>query len=124
MTATPRAPASTNSATRSTVTPPMAMTGARTRRVTSNSRARPCGGPYRRFDDERVYDAIEALEERARARGVSAAGLALAWVSSAVSAVVGPRRPEHLEPVREASTLVLTSGEREELGSLFPRWAS
>jgi aryl-alcohol dehydrogenase-like predicted oxidoreductase len=78
-------------------------------------------GPYRRFEDDRVYDGIEGLEEHARARGVSAAGLALAWVSSAVSAVVGPRRPEHLEPVREASALALTSREREELGSLFPR---
>jgi aryl-alcohol dehydrogenase-like predicted oxidoreductase len=80
-------------------------------------------GPYRRFEDERVYNGIEALEQRARARGVSAAGLALAWVSSAVSAVVGPRRPEHLEPVREAFALALTSGERGEIGSLFPRWS-
>jgi aryl-alcohol dehydrogenase-like predicted oxidoreductase len=78
-------------------------------------------GPYRRFDDERVYAGIETLQERARARGVSVAALALAWVSSAVSAVVGPRRPDHLEPVREAAAVELTPEEREEIGSLFPR---
>ena len=80
--------------------------------------------PYRHFDDERVYAGIEALEQAASALGVSAAGLALAWVTAAAPAVVGPRRPEHLDPVREASSLDLDPAEREELGSLFPRWAS
>jgi aryl-alcohol dehydrogenase-like predicted oxidoreductase len=80
--------------------------------------------PYLRFDDDRVYDGIESLERAADARGVSAAGLALAWVTAAVSAVVGPRRPAHLEPVREASTLSLAQEERDELGSFFPRWPS
>jgi aryl-alcohol dehydrogenase-like predicted oxidoreductase len=80
--------------------------------------------PYRRFDDERVFAGIEALERTARERGVSAAGLALAWVTAAVDAVVGPRRPEHLEPAREASSLELGPRERAELGSLFPRWQS
>ena len=80
--------------------------------------------PYRRFEDKRVYAGIEALEGVARERGVSVAGLALAWVGGAVTAVVGPRRPEHLEPVREAGSLSLTPAERDELGSLFPRWPS
>ena len=80
--------------------------------------------PYGHYDDERVYTGIEALEQAARRRGVSAAGLALAWVTAVVSAVIGPRKPEHLDPVREASALALAPGEREELGSLFPRWPS
>ncbi len=36
------------------------------------------------------------------------------------SVVVGPRRPEHLEPVREALALELSPAERDEVGSLFP----
>jgi aryl-alcohol dehydrogenase-like predicted oxidoreductase len=80
--------------------------------------------PYRQYDDERVYAGIEALEQAARGRGVSGAGLALAWLTAGVSVVVGPRRPGHLEPVREAASIDLGPAEREELGSLFPRWPS
>ncbi len=80
--------------------------------------------PYRHLDDERVYSGIEALERFARGREVSTAALALAWVTASVPAVVGPRRPEHLEPVREAASVRLSPAERDELGSLFPRWPS
>ena len=79
--------------------------------------------PYRHLDDERVYRGLDALESAAAARGVSTAGLALAWVVShpnVESAVVGPRRPEHLEPVREALGLALSTDERAELGSFLP----
>jgi aryl-alcohol dehydrogenase-like predicted oxidoreductase len=48
-------------------------------------------------------------------------GLALAWaLGAADSIVVGPRRPAHLECVREALALELSRAERDELGSLFP----
>jgi aryl-alcohol dehydrogenase-like predicted oxidoreductase len=80
--------------------------------------------PYGHYDDERVYAGIEALERAARERGIGAAGLALAWVTAAVSAVVGPRAAAHLEPVWEAASIDVTPAEREELGSLFPRWPS
>ena len=79
--------------------------------------------PYRHLDDERVYVALEELVDAAASRGVSMAGLALAWLLSqpgVASIVVGPRRPEHLEPVREALGLELSDAEREEIGSLFP----
>ncbi len=75
--------------------------------------------PYLHLDDDRVYDGIEALERAAAARGVSTAGLALAWALGGTSSVVvGPRRPEHLEPAREALALSLSPEEREEVGSL------
>ena len=91
---------------------------------TSGSRMALRPEPYLHLDDERVYDAIAALEREAAARSVSSAGLALAWVlGGASSAVVGPRRPAHLDPVREALSLRLTPSEREEVGSLF-RWPS
>jgi aryl-alcohol dehydrogenase-like predicted oxidoreductase len=78
--------------------------------------------PYAAFENERTFDALEAFEAAARARGVDMATLALAWVLSypLVSAVVvGPRRPEHLEPARAALDLALSPDERDELGALF-----
>ena len=78
--------------------------------------------PYTHFEDERTFDRLEALEEAAHARGVNMAALALAWVLNhplVTAAVVGPRRPEHLEPARAALDLVLSPSERDELGALF-----
>jgi aryl-alcohol dehydrogenase-like predicted oxidoreductase len=79
-------------------------------------------GPYRHLDVPRVYDGLDALAAEAERRGVSSAGLALAWVVASPgvdSAVVGPRQPEHLEPVREAVGLRLDEAEHEALASLF-----
>jgi aryl-alcohol dehydrogenase-like predicted oxidoreductase len=78
--------------------------------------------PYEGFVDDAVFDALEALERMATARGVSMAGLALAWLLAEPrlsAAVIGPARPEHLQPVREALTQPLEASEREELSRLF-----
>jgi aryl-alcohol dehydrogenase-like predicted oxidoreductase len=76
--------------------------------------------PYRRYQEDRVYDGLEALASTAARRGVSTAGLALAWALGTVgSFVLGPRRPEQLEGAREALSLSLSPAERDELGSLF-----
>jgi aryl-alcohol dehydrogenase-like predicted oxidoreductase len=77
---------------------------------------------YRRFEDDRVFDALEAFELQALARGVSMAGLALAWLlgtEDVTAIVVGPTRAEQLEPVREALALDLSPDEREHLQGLF-----
>ncbi|HST24495.1 MAG TPA: aldo/keto reductase [Gaiellaceae bacterium] len=79
-------------------------------------------GPYAHLDSEPVYRALEALEAAAAERGVSMAGLALAWLLAhprVTSIVVGPRTAAHLEPVREAKSLRLSPAEAEEVGSLF-----
>jgi aryl-alcohol dehydrogenase-like predicted oxidoreductase len=77
--------------------------------------------PYRHLENDRVFDGLEALERAAAERGVSMGGLALTWaLATASSAVAGPRRPEHLDVVREAVGLSLSESERDELGSLFP----
>jgi 1-deoxyxylulose-5-phosphate synthase len=79
-------------------------------------------GPYLHLDVPRVYDGLESLAAEGERRGVSSAGLALAWVVASPgvdSAVVGPRRPGHLEPVREAVGLQLDEPEHEALASLF-----
>jgi hypothetical protein len=63
-----------------------------------------------------------ALERAAAEHGVSMAGMALAWLLGEprlTSVVVGPTKPAHLEPVREALGLRLGDDERAAIGSLF-----
>ena len=78
---------------------------------------------YLRYSTDEVFDALEAFEQQARERGVSSAGLALAWllcVPEVTAVVVGPTRAAHLEPVREALALELTPAEHDHLRGLFP----
>lgn len=82
---------------------------------------RPDG--YRKYENDATFDALEALEREALARGVSMAGLALAWllgVAEVTGVVVGPTTAEQLEPVREALSLELSPEEHAHLGGLFP----
>jgi aryl-alcohol dehydrogenase-like predicted oxidoreductase len=74
-------------------------------------------GPYLHLDAEHVHRGVERLAERGEP-----ATLALGWVISnpaVTAAVVGPRRPEHLEPALAARDLYLSPGERDEIASLF-----
>ena len=78
---------------------------------------------YLRYANDGIFDALESFEAQALPRGVSMAGLALAWlldVPELTAVVVGPTRAEHLEPVREALSLGLTSAEHAHLQGLFP----
>jgi aryl-alcohol dehydrogenase-like predicted oxidoreductase len=78
--------------------------------------------PYLHLDDESVYRGIDRLGEEAAGRGTSTAALALAWVLShpyVSGVVVGPRRPDHLEPALAASRIALSEDERAELASFF-----
>jgi 1-deoxyxylulose-5-phosphate synthase len=56
--------------------------------------------PYRALERDAVYDGLDALAREAAARGVSMIALAIAWVlrqPGIDSAVIGPRRSEHLD---------------------------
>ncbi len=78
--------------------------------------------PYEHFVQDGVFDALETLERMARERGVSMAGMALAWLLGEprlTSVVVGPTRPEHLEPVKEALAHPLDAETRDELSRIF-----
>jgi aryl-alcohol dehydrogenase-like predicted oxidoreductase len=78
--------------------------------------------PYRGFENDRVYDALEDFEARARDRATTPAALALAWLLTqphVTAVVIGPRRPEHLEPALAALELELSPAERDELAELF-----
>jgi aryl-alcohol dehydrogenase-like predicted oxidoreductase len=80
-------------------------------------------GPYEHLRRDEVWDGLETLETRAAEAGVDMATLALAWLLSdprVTAVVVGPRKPEHLEPAVRALELRLSAAERDELGALFP----
>jgi 1-deoxyxylulose-5-phosphate synthase len=73
-------------------------------------------GPYEHLRDDRVYDALEELERRG-----DPAMLGFAWLlaNSKVSVVLGPRRPEHLQPAFAALQHPLSVAEHHELSVLF-----
>jgi aryl-alcohol dehydrogenase-like predicted oxidoreductase len=73
-------------------------------------------GPYEHLRDDRVYEALEALERRG-----DPATLALAWLlaDDRVSVVLGPRRPAHLRPALDALASPLTQQERDALSDEF-----
>ncbi len=78
--------------------------------------------PYAHLRNESVLRAIAAFGERARVRGVTMAALAIAWVLShprTTAVILGPRRPEHLDPGEEALSIRLSEAERLDLASLF-----
>ena len=75
-------------------------------------------GPYQRFRSRSTFDGLERLGAAAAARGISMAGLALAWLLAdprVTQIVIGPGRPAHLAPVAEALACPLTTAERAEL---------
>jgi len=79
-------------------------------------------GPYTDLATDETFDALEAFEAQAAARGVAPAALATAWVLSdprVTALVVGPRSPGQLQSALEALELRLSSEERDELAELF-----
>ena len=78
--------------------------------------------PYAGYSSDRVFDALERLEAEATTRGVSMAGLALAWllaVDEVTGIVVGPGRADHLAPALEALSISLTTDQRDSLTEVF-----
>jgi aryl-alcohol dehydrogenase-like predicted oxidoreductase len=77
-------------------------------------------GPYERFVDDRVFDALDKLREEADARGVDLPTLAFAWVLARVDgAVCGPNRAEQLDPILAARELELSPDDIERIGRFF-----
>src|SRR5215510_16120208 len=76
--------------------------------------------PYRGLVTDRTFDALDRLQAMAAGRGMSVAGLALAWLLAderVTQVVIGPGRPEHLAPVGEALKHPLTPEERAAVGN-------
>jgi len=82
-------------------------------------------------DREKVYDVVDAMEEMAKARNVSVARIALAWLlhQPVVSTIViGAKRPQQLEDNLAAIDLKLDPSELEKLDTVsklapeYPGW--
>jgi aryl-alcohol dehydrogenase-like predicted oxidoreductase len=76
--------------------------------------------PYHGLVADRTFDALARLQAMASRRGISMAGLALAWLLAderVTQIVVGPGRPEHLAPVGEALKHPLTAEEQVAVGN-------
>jgi aryl-alcohol dehydrogenase-like predicted oxidoreductase len=77
---------------------------------------------YAEYATDGVFDALDALGAEAAARGVSMAGLALAWLlgqPEVTGIVIGPGRAEHLAPAVEALGLSLTGADVSRLTEVF-----
>jgi aryl-alcohol dehydrogenase-like predicted oxidoreductase len=78
-------------------------------------------GGYAHYNDDRVFDALDALADEAASRGVSMAALSFAWVLHRCDgAVCGPSRAAHLDPVLEAMQIELSNEDVGRIGGFFP----
>src|SRR3984885_11711680 len=78
--------------------------------------------PYAELASEATFAKLDVLEQFARERGVSMAAVALAWLlgdERIAQIVIGPGRPEHLQPVADAIEQPLSMAERARLGEAF-----
>ncbi len=78
--------------------------------------------PYRKLEHDSIFDALDGLRARAVERGTDLATLALAWVMShplVTAPIIGPRKPEHLEPAQRALEIKLSLAERDAITALF-----
>lgn len=79
--------------------------------------------PYFRYLNEATFEGLRRFKAEAEQRGVSMGGLALAWVMNhpgVAAPIIGPRKAEHFQPVREALELQLSPEECASLTALFP----
>ncbi len=78
--------------------------------------------PYRGLVSDETFDVLDQIGALAAERGVSMAGFALAWLLAddrVTQIVVGPGRPDHLVPVREALERPLSAEERGRIQSVI-----
>jgi aryl-alcohol dehydrogenase-like predicted oxidoreductase len=78
--------------------------------------------PYQQFLSEQLFQRLDRLQAYAAERETSMAGLALAWLMAhplVIAPIIGPRRPEHFEPVRQALELHLSPEERQTITDMM-----
>lgn len=78
--------------------------------------------PYLELQTDAVWNALDGLRTLAAERAMSMATLAFAWLLAqpqVTAIVVGPRRPEQLDPALEAVALRVSPTEAEAIGKLF-----
>jgi aryl-alcohol dehydrogenase-like predicted oxidoreductase len=80
--------------------------------------------PYRHLESAGVFDGLARLKEMADARGVEMSAIATSWVlhhPRVDAAIVGPRKPAHLDAAIASLSIVLTDEEADRLAGLFDR---
>jgi aryl-alcohol dehydrogenase-like predicted oxidoreductase len=90
--------------------------------VPEGSRMAMRPGPYEHLRNEETFAALDRFAEIAAQRGVDPATLAISWLLAqphVTAIVVGPRRPDQLEPALTALEHRLSQSEAEELAALF-----
>ena len=78
--------------------------------------------PYQQLLDDRIFDGLDKLRAHAAERGTDMASLALAWVMShplVTAPILGPRKPEHLEPAKKAMEIKLMDEERDKIAAFL-----
>ena len=78
--------------------------------------------PYAHLANDETFAGLAALSEEARARGVETSTLALAWVLQhprMTAAIVGPRRPDHLDSALAALDVALSAPDAARIDRLF-----
>jgi aryl-alcohol dehydrogenase-like predicted oxidoreductase len=78
--------------------------------------------PYRHLERDAIFRGLGALADEARARGVAVSSLALAWVlhhRQMDAAIVGPRRPSHLDAAIAALSIALSDEDSARLAGVF-----
>lgn len=77
---------------------------------------------YRHLENDGTFRGLSALAEEARSRGVETSALALAWVlhhPRMTAAIIGPRRPEHLDQPLAALGVTLSAEDAARLAGFF-----
>jgi aryl-alcohol dehydrogenase-like predicted oxidoreductase len=80
--------------------------------------------PYRHLSSDDVFRGLAMLSDAASSRGVEMSTLALAWVLSnpqVNAAIVGPRRPQHLDSALAALSVTLSQREADAMEGLFEK---
>lgn len=78
--------------------------------------------PYEHLLTDATYRGLAALAEEARTRGIETGALALAWAlhhPQMTAVIIGPRRPDHLDPALAALDVKLSPADASRLAGLF-----
>jgi aryl-alcohol dehydrogenase-like predicted oxidoreductase len=78
--------------------------------------------PYQRLANDKTFGGLAALSEEARSRGIEMSTLALAWVlhhPRMTAAIIGPRRPAHLDSAVAALNVTLSAADAARLEGLL-----
>jgi len=78
--------------------------------------------PYAAWTTDGTFTMLGRFGLYAQERGTEMATLALAWLlghPQVTAPIVGPRKPTHLDPARQAVDLKLSQTERDEIAAIF-----